>query len=177
MNVLDQSPPTPPRAVPGDEDWRNRPASDLIDHILRRYHERHRQQLPELIALAAKVEQVHGERPDCPAGLADRLRAMQQELESHMRKEEQILFPMISRGHGAMAAAPIAVMRLEHDQHREALRELAALTGDAIPPAGACATWQALYRGLRLFRDDLMAHIHLENNVLFEAAAGWPSRH
>jgi len=174
MNMREELPAGQPERA---EYWRDRQASDLIDHILQRYHERHRQQLPELIALAAKVEQVHGKRPDCPAGLADRLRAMLQELESHMRKEEQVLFPMISRGHGAMAAGPIAVMRMEHDQHGEALREVAALTHDATLPADACATWQALYQGLRTFRDDLVEHINLENDILFESAAGRPARH
>ena len=41
------------------------------------------------------------------------------------------------------------------------------LTNHIIPPADACNTWRALYRGLLEFRDDLMQHIHLENNVLF----------
>ena len=30
--------------------------------------------------------------PDCPTGLAEHLRTMGQELESHMQKEEQVLF-------------------------------------------------------------------------------------
>ncbi|MNG08567.1 Iron-sulfur cluster repair protein YtfE [compost metagenome] len=42
-----------------------------------------------------------------------------------------------------------------------------ALTHHITPPADACNTWRALYRGLLEFKDDLMQHIHLENNVLF----------
>ncbi|HAF91528.1 MAG TPA: iron-sulfur cluster repair protein YtfE, partial [Pseudomonas sp.] len=38
------------------------------------------------------------------------------------------------------------------------------------PPAHACNTWRALYRGLEELRDDLMQHIHLENNILFAGA-------
>ena len=53
---------------------------------------------------------------------------MAQELESHMRKEEDVLFPMIARGHGAMADAPITVMRMEHDDHGVALRRMEELT-------------------------------------------------
>ena len=41
----------------------------------------------------------------------------------------------------------------------------------ASPPARACTTWRALYAGLRTFRQDLMAHIHTENNILFERFA------
>ncbi|MGL1180974.1 hemerythrin domain-containing protein, partial [Vibrio parahaemolyticus] len=74
------------------------PTSALIDHILTRYHARHREQLPELIRLARRVESVHGDRPECPRGLADHLETMQQELESHMQKEEMVLFPIYKRG-------------------------------------------------------------------------------
>ncbi|CAJ0784787.1 iron-sulfur cluster repair protein YtfE [Ralstonia pickettii] len=153
-------------------DWTTVSPSMLIDHIVERFHDRHREQLPELIRLARRVEHVHGDREDCPVGLADLLDGMQQELESHMQKEEQILFPMLSRGHGSRAGGPIAVMRMEHDQHGDALQQLMTLTNDITLPRGACTTWRALYLGLRAFREDLMEHIHLENNVLFEGAAG-----
>ena len=36
---------------------------ELIDHILQRYHAEHRQQLPELIAMARRVEAVHRDHP------------------------------------------------------------------------------------------------------------------
>jgi regulator of cell morphogenesis and NO signaling len=61
-------------------------------------------------------------------------------------------------------------MRYEHDQHGNALAQLALLTNDITPPAHACNTWRALYRGLEELRDDLMQHIHLENNILFAGA-------
>ena len=49
-------------------DWNAASPADLIDYILARYHEVHRQQLPELIRLSLKVEQVHADSPDCPTG-------------------------------------------------------------------------------------------------------------
>jgi regulator of cell morphogenesis and NO signaling len=154
----------------GQRDWGAVSPTGLVDHILVRFHERHREQLPELLRLARRVEQVHGDCADCPAGLADHLSAMQQELESHMQKEEQVLFPLLARGHGAMAGSPITVMRMEHDQHGQALQRLAMLTNNITLPRAACNTWRALYLGLRTFREDLMEHIHLENNILFENA-------
>jgi regulator of cell morphogenesis and NO signaling len=149
-------------------DWTRVPVDVLIDHILNRYHARLREQVPELIRLARRVEQVHGDRPECPRGLAEHLEAMEQELESHMLKEEQVLFPMLMRGMGGMAGGPIAVMRGEHDQHGEELRRLEALTDGITLPRGACNTWRALYLGLATLREELMEHIHLENNILFE---------
>lgn len=143
------------------------PLSDLIDYILENFHRVHRAELPELLRLANKVERVHAEKPDCPHGLSEHLLHMAQELEMHMQKEEQILFPMIKQGSGSMVLGPISVMRHEHDDHAAALRELERLTNNMNPPLGACNTWRALYLGLQKLRSDLMEHIHLENNLLF----------
>ncbi|WP_204279238.1 DUF542 domain-containing protein, partial [Enterobacter asburiae] len=41
---------------PIERDWRAAPFTDIIDHIIVRYHDRHREQLPELILQATKVE-------------------------------------------------------------------------------------------------------------------------
>lgn len=151
-----------------DTDWSAADNATLIRHILQRYHDRHREQMPELIRLARRVEQVHGDRADCPNGLADHLETMLHELETHMMKEEQILFPMLARTTPRMVDGPISVMRHEHDQHGEALAAVEAITQDITPPADACNTWRALYTGLAQLREDLMEHIHLENNILFE---------
>ncbi|MDQ8021448.1 MAG: iron-sulfur cluster repair protein YtfE [Moraxellaceae bacterium] len=157
---------------PDVQDWQQASDEELISHIMARFHAVHREQLPELIRLARRVETVHGEdRPECPLGLADHLEHMLQEMESHMQKEEQVLFPMLLRGMRPMAGGPIAVMRHEHDEHGVALQRLALLTNDITLPRGACNTWRALYVGLRAFREDLMEHIHLENNLLFERTA------
>ncbi|WP_440111259.1 iron-sulfur cluster repair protein YtfE [Acidovorax sp. BL-A-41-H1] len=141
--------------------------TELIDHILVRYHEVHRQQLPELIRMARRVEAVHRDNPDVPVGLADHLETMQEELLSHMLKEEQVLFPMLKSGGKPFVGQPIGMMRTEHVDHGEALDKLNALTHDATPPQGACNTWRALYAGIAQLGDDLINHIHLENNVLF----------
>jgi regulator of cell morphogenesis and NO signaling len=62
---------------------------------------------------------------------------------------------------------PIYVMTAEHDDHGEHLRQLERLTNDFEPPEGACTTWRALYAGAQKFAEDLVNHIHIENNVLF----------
>lgn len=148
----------------------------LIAHIRARYHEVHRRELPELVTLARRVEAVHAKHPDTPRGLADLLERIQQELESHMRKEELILFPAMARAEAADGGleAPISCMRHDHDDHGNNLRELEALTHDFALPAGACRSWQALYAGCAKLVDDVMEHIHLENNLLFPRFAPSP---
>ncbi|NUN67973.1 iron-sulfur cluster repair di-iron protein [Pseudanabaena biceps] len=139
----------------------------LIAHILERYHETHRREWPVLIELAGKVERVHADAPEAPIGLAALLQEIAAELEAHQQKEEQVLFPMMLRGAPPMIRHPIARMMMEHDDVGALLREMERLTGNLVEPADACGSWRRLYAGCRKFRDDLEAHIMLENTVLF----------
>ncbi|WP_374302356.1 iron-sulfur cluster repair protein YtfE [Ferrovibrio sp.] len=141
--------------------------ADLIDHILTRYHAVHRAELPELVRLARRVESVHRGHPDVPAGLADLLAETLQELDTHMQKEEIMLFPMMKQDGHPMIVHPIAVMQGEHEEHGERLRLIEALTNGGVLPEDVCSTWRALYAGTRKLVDDVMEHIHLENNLLF----------
>lgn len=155
---------------PVEKEWREAPLAEIIDYILVRYHDRHREQLPELILQATKVERVHADKPNVPKGLAKYLTALHQELSSHMMKEEQILFPMIKRGMGSQAMGPISVMESEHDDAGELLEVIKHVTHNVTPPPEACTTWKAMYNGINELIDDLMEHISLENNVLFPRA-------
>jgi len=146
-------------------DWTKANTEELAYFILERFHAKHRQQLPELTRLARRVEQVHGDHPDCPTGLTIHLEQMYQELESHMHKEEQILFPMLCNGF--FPAGPISVMQEEHLHHGDALTIMLRLAHDLQLPPGACNTWTALYLGLKELKEDLMEHILLENEILF----------
>lgn len=142
---------------------------ELIDHILTRYHAVHREQLPELIRMARRVEAVHRDSPAVPAGLAVALESLQETLFNHLGTEEQVLFPMMRNGGHPQMAASIDMMRQDHAHQGQALAKLGALTNNATPPQGACNTWRALYTGLAQFSDDLQTRIHLEGNVLFAA--------
>ncbi|ABR74725.1 iron-sulfur cluster repair di-iron protein [Actinobacillus succinogenes] len=158
---LQQNPTTP------EKDWTTANYDEFTQFIVTRFHDRHREQLPELIRLAETVERVHAERDDCPAGLTTELQTLYDHLSQHFIKEEKVLFPMIRAGHYAMAVMPIRVMEMEHAEAGEQLETLQSLTNNVTVPADACATWRALYAGISTFIDDLMEHTHLENNILF----------
>lgn len=143
----------------------------LIRHILERYHEAHRREVPELIQLARRVEATHHDHPEAPLGLSDLLARVFSEMKQHLRKEEQGLFPMILDGRPDLEPA-IAIMRDDHDDHGKRLRQIEALTRNHTPPEDACKTWRTLYAGTRKFANDLTAHIDLENDVLFPRFEG-----
>lgn len=144
-----------------------REAVALVDHIVARYHDVHRRDLPELLRLARRVEAVHRDHEAVPAGLADALAMAQDELESHMQKEEQIIFPAIRSGYQGSLFVPMKVMRHEHDGHGDIIRGLQMRCHGFDLPHDACRSWQALYTGVEKFVTELTEHIHLENNVLF----------
>jgi regulator of cell morphogenesis and NO signaling len=150
--------------------WEERPLSELITHIVNYYHRRLREELPALVAMASRVEQVHGEKAACPHDLARHLEFMHSAVLEHLFKEESVLFPMIAAGAGARAAAPVHMMEIEHEDHGESLQKIRRLTSNFTLPREACATWAALYRRLEEFEAELMEHIHLENNILFRRA-------
>jgi regulator of cell morphogenesis and NO signaling len=153
-----------------DHGWAEASAAELIEFILSSYHGQHRQQLPELIRLAERVELVHGSRPECPTGLAYLLNELESVLDEHMRKEEQIVFPMLSQRVKEGAQENIELMRAEHKIQGKALDQLNKLTYNITAPVNACNTWRALYVGLQKFHNDLVEHLHLENNILFNKA-------
>lgn len=139
----------------------------LTRFIETHFHERHRMEMPELTAMAARVEQRHAGAPHVPHGLSALLERMIGTMEVHMKKEELILFPAIRRGGLPGIENPITVIRADHDDHAQDIAEIRRLTYNLTPPAGACRTWSALYKSLAEFLDALAEHIRLENDVLF----------
>ena len=139
----------------------------LISHILGRYHETHRAELEWLIPLAQKVERVHVQHPEAPLGLAAALGRLQQDLEEHMRKEEQVLFPIMQAGAGETLRDSIARMREEHEAERIHIRDIEHITHGLSLPQGACNSWRALYAGVEKFAADVVTHVHIENTKLF----------
>lgn len=151
------------------------PADELVAYIVETHHGFLRRELPRLHAMAQRVAQVHGGHTPSLVEVFQVFEGLFQELDSHITKEEQILFPAIverqaGRGTDLPLDGPIACMIREHDDAGEALRRLRELTNGFQPPAEACNTYRALFGGLEDLEEDLHRHIHLENSVLFPAA-------
>jgi regulator of cell morphogenesis and NO signaling len=159
--------------------WSEVSMAELIDHIETVHHVYLRQQLPHLSEMVAKVGEVHGERHPELHEVQKVFGSLKSELESHMMKEEKVLFPFIRRlesatvvppAHLGSIGNPIRVMEHEHDEAGRALARMRDLTGDYIPPDDACSTFKALLEGLKNLELDLHQHIHEENNILFAKA-------
>jgi regulator of cell morphogenesis and NO signaling len=152
----------------------------LADHIVATHHALLRRELPRLADLIDKVATAHGPRHPELGDLRETFSGLREELESHLLKEERVLFPLVKQLEAARAAFPIhcgtvanpiRVMRHEHDGAGAALGRLRALTGGYRAPGDACPSFRALYDGLAALEADLHRHIHKENNILFPKAA------
>ena len=171
--VMEEIQPEAGPAAGSEERWSELPLQDLVTHILVAYHKPLKEELPRLEAMARKVLEVHRDKePEMLTELLSVYLGLKADLEPHMQKEEQILFPMIQQGQGFLADGPISVMREEHDQAGLALKRLRELTNDYEAPPRACNTWRALWHGLAALEESLHQHIHLENNILFPRALG-----
>jgi regulator of cell morphogenesis and NO signaling len=171
-------------------DWGGESLGALIDYILGRYHATLKEELPRLEALADKVAAVHGaNHPDTLPALRDTFRSLRDELDAHLEKEEQVLFPYVrgletaARGLRpalsiplGLASGAIGVMEREHEVAGLALKTIHRLTDGFRPPDDACGSYRALYAGLEIFEAELHQHIHLENNILFPRAMGMERR-
>ena len=128
------------------------PTPALIQHILARYHETHRRELPELVALARKVETAHANDIDAPHGLTQTLEAIVADLEDHMRQEEAVVFSALGGAAAGQLDETIARPRDDHSAQEAALNKIAAITHGFRLPSHACGSWVRLYAGLGIWR-------------------------
>ena len=155
----------------------------LIDYILSIHHRYVRENIPLLKEFITKVARVHGHAHPEVVAIAALFGEVASELEAHMIKEEQILFPYIKRLAGIQGQNepvhrppfgtvrnPITMMELEHERAGEILAEIRRVSHHFTPPEHACTTYRVAYFKLEEFEADLHKHIHLENNILFPCA-------
>ena len=161
-------------------DWRTKSLTELTQFILRRYHADLKTELPALQTLADKVLSVHGaNHPELPA-VRQLFTALKNELDPHMLKEEEILFPHIEGMEDSDAASmpscfgsirdPIRMMMMEHDSAGDILKKTRDVTRNYAVPSDACGSYRALMERLHRLEQELHEHIHLENNILFPGA-------
>ena len=152
-------------------------SSLLVDFIIQNHHNFVTEAIPELRFLLDKVCDAHGNDSLELLGIREDFIDLAEELTSHMKKEEFVLFPAIKRLEGQGDAdhplsgaiqSPISAMEHEHTIAGDLIKHIRMLSNDYTPPDFACPTYRITFQKLQEFDNDLMRHIHLENNILFE---------
>lgn len=156
------------------------PLDLLMDYILKIHHRGIRRNGPELLALLEKVERVHGEAHPELHELKALVSESLEDLEMHLQKEENVLFPYLYDLYAALEqgqrmapmhcgtiANPIRVMKMEHEGEGNRYLHIIRLTDHFSVPQDGCASYRLMMQELEAFVDALFEHIHLENNLLF----------
>jgi regulator of cell morphogenesis and NO signaling len=148
----------------------------LIDYIIQNHHAYVKESSPEIVMLLDKVCNAHGSDVPELFQIRDLFLDLSQELIDHMNKEELILFPALKRlnenidqNHPLQRTihGPIAAMEHEHDSAGELIKAIRGLSNNYTIPEFACPTFRITFKKLQEYDNDLMRHIHLENNILF----------
>jgi regulator of cell morphogenesis and NO signaling len=157
--------------------------AELIAHLVGVHHAYLHVELPDLERIAQKVLDEHGERHPELHDVKALVRALREDLEPHLLKEERVLFPAILELLNGRAefpfgsiANPIKMMGIEHDRAGELLASLRTTTGNYALPDDACASYESLYGRLGELEHDTHLHIFEENHLLFPQAAALPRR-
>ncbi len=152
--------------------------SELITHILKEHHDYLKRELPRIQALADRVAERHGERDNRLIDLARVHQGFAEELQLHMMKEEQMLFPEIRQmdetgvtvGSPGPIAMKISVMEAEHENAGVAMEKFGQLTDGFAITDECCNKHRALLQGLKELCDNTHQHVSAENNILFPRA-------
>ena len=138
--------------------------------------------MPQILAYLQKAASKHGERHPEMLKVFELFAAVKEEMEQHMQKEEQVLFPRIQETekwvnegkemliNHTYLQAPVHLMEQEHEHAGALMAEINTLTDNYHPPADACTTYKLSFAALQAFEMDLHQHVHLENNILFPKA-------
>lgn len=171
--------------------WKDRTLRDLIKHLVDHHHAFTRRALGELVPLANEVARDHGGRHPYLLEVHSLLRELQDDMESHLAAEEQVLFPFVEEldiasrtagdrrrtSQGEVIEGQLRGLLFEHDHAGDVLGVLRSTTKDYAVPADADARCKALFEGMAALDADLRRHMDLEELVLLpraRALAGVP---
>jgi regulator of cell morphogenesis and NO signaling len=148
------------------------------------HHHYLKNQLPEIKSTLLHFAEEHREKYAYLQELEKVFLQLYNEMLPHLQHEEEIIFPYIrqithafqSRESYAsqlvkMMRKPIEqIMNQEHEMVAGNLFEMRKLTSDYTPPENACTNHRVIFSRLKELDNDLVQHIHLENNILFPRA-------
>ena len=154
-------------------DWRQQSLSQLVNHIINKHHSYLQQEMPLISEFITKILRVHGANHSELSKIHNLFHVLKLELDQHLIKEEEILFPLIKEYEKnpssqllANVQKQIDTIENEHEQAGDIIKELRQITNDYTLPADACTSYRLAYQKLEEMESDLFQHIHLENNIL-----------
>ena len=178
LNRLMALPPEndPATAVPEILNGMDGSLAEAVDHLLLTHHTYLKEALPRLASLMDKVVNAHVERHPELNIVHETFGEVRADLEPHLMKEEQVLFPMIKQLESSDGTAelhcgsvqnPIRVMLAEHEKVLILFEKMRGITQNFKVPEDGCESYRLLMTGLDELEIDTRLHIQKENEILF----------
>ena len=155
----------------------------MIDYIINSHHRYAKENAVIIYNLAQKVAYHHGEKHPELIKLTTTMFLFLHDLLNCMIKEEEILYPSIKqlikdKSHsGKNSYTTFGLIKdwvsLIHKEQQASIKDLKllhVLTNDYMLPEDACNSYEYLFEKMKEFENDLLLHVHLENNILFPKA-------
>ena len=155
----------------------------LVDYILNIHHAYLHNALPALELSLVEFITGHQRKHIELYSIQQIFMELSEILQTHNKHEEEIIFPYIKQIEAAhrrkesygnlfvrTLRKPLKNIEKEHDEIAMLLKKLKSCSNNYNFPVNACTNHQVLYHKFREFHDDLVQHIHLENNILFPRA-------
>jgi len=156
----------------------------LMDYIIRVHHEYLKTILPLLNISVQEFVERHQEKYRYLPELESIFVKLVREILPHLSQEEEVTFPYIRQMEYAYnnkeayagllvrtLSKPVEeVIRHNHELMEKYLSRIREITSHYTPPPNACITHKVNYSMLRELDNDLLQHLHLENDILLPKA-------
>lgn len=160
------------------KDFDSMQLSTLTDYIVNVHHAYVRNNMPIILNYLLKIATKHGEKFTYMKKVYIYFAQVRSELDEHLMKEEQVVFPIINDlEKGGVAGNPsqnlpvaVKMMEEEHDVAGGLMTKIREITNNYAVPDQACTTFRVALQMLQEFETDLHEHVYLENHLLFPKA-------
>lgn len=151
----------------------------LVDYVLKFHHRNTRKYGYELLD---RLNALAANHPELDR-VVDHFRNSIADLDLHCQKEENVLYPFIlelfnaselgqqhAQFHCGSIQYPINAMMADHGDETERHKRIEELTNGYTAPEGAEPEYVKAIEDLHRFRDYLLEHIYLEDEIIFPRA-------
>jgi regulator of cell morphogenesis and NO signaling len=166
-----------PTKIFGFGSW---PLDLLMQYIKDKHHKYIVERIPIIQQYLKKLGELYGTTNPELFDILELFTQTALELTLHMQKEKSLLFPQLKALSQNKYAQPngidtveanldhvIHMMWQEHRVVMERFHRIGRLSDNFKAPDHGCSLYRITYSLLKEFEEDLMEHIHLENNILF----------
>lgn len=164
--------------------FNNWPIDFLTDYIVNVHHDYLRNALPRLRDHVERFALGHRTKFTYLDELQQVVIQLQRSLIPHLEQEEEIIFPYIRQiSHAYTSRESYAsllvrtlrkpveeIMEHEHETTGKLLHRMRDLTHHYATPENACISHRVVFHKMREMDNDIVQHLHLENNILFPKA-------